>query len=287
MKPYHEMTKREVVEHLRALYYAQPKADWDSLAVGGVILSKGRGWRITRVPPKRGFVMATNVMTGEVEKLLRSQYATPDLLVTDEATLAVLRTSHQEEIRKAMAAGKSISPQVRYDYPEVFTPYPESWDEKRREKARTLWQRINEMRAFHDSQEPPGWQFRKVDEHGCGSQEGHRPLEEVPGGGRGGGGDQEARGDLPASSPAWTSTIRDLKEQVRDPPSPAEASRKDGHETQGRCENRTKGTETWQNLSFPWDACSPTLAALRAMEEAGQSPAFFLEKHRRRLGRGV
>ena len=102
-------------------------------------------------------------MTGEVEKLLRSRYDTPDLLVTDEATLAVLRTSHEEEIRKAMAAGGSISPLVQYDYPELFTPYPESWDEKRREKADDLWARINEMRAFHDSQEPPGWQFRKVD----------------------------------------------------------------------------------------------------------------------------
>ena len=83
--------------------------------------------------------MATNVTTGEVEKLLRSQYATPDLLVTDEATLAVLRTSHQEEIRKAMAAGIGISPHVQYDYPELFTPYPESWDEKRREKAQDIW----------------------------------------------------------------------------------------------------------------------------------------------------
>ncbi len=163
MKPLHEMTKREAVEHLRSLYYAQPKADWDALAVGGVILYKGRGWHITHVPPKCGFIMATNVMTGEVEKLLRSQYATPDLLVTDEATLAVLRTPHEEEIRKAMAAGLAVSLQVQYDYPEVFTPYPESWDEKRREKVQDTWLRINEMRAFHDSQDPPGWQFGRVD----------------------------------------------------------------------------------------------------------------------------
>ncbi len=164
MKPFHEMTRRETVEHLRSLYHAQPKADWDALAVGNVILHKGYGWRIAHVPPKRGFVMATNVATGEVEKLLRSRYATPDLLVTDEATLAVLRTPHQEEIRKAMAAGIGISPLVQYDYPELFTPYPESWDEKRREKAQDVWARINEMRAFHDSQDPPGWQFGKVDD---------------------------------------------------------------------------------------------------------------------------
>ena len=37
-----------------------------------------------------------------------------------------------------MAAGTSISPHVQYDYPELFTPYPESWDEKRREKAQDL-----------------------------------------------------------------------------------------------------------------------------------------------------
>ncbi|MGO8750604.1 MAG: hypothetical protein ACLQNE_32040 [Thermoguttaceae bacterium] len=162
MKPSYEMTRQEAVERLRSLYFAQPKADWEALAVGNVILHKGYCWRIQHVPPKRGFVMATNVMTGEVEKLLRSRYATPDLLLTDEATLAVLRTSHQEEIRKAMAAGTSINPLVQYDYPELFTPYPSEWDEKRREKVQDVWLRINEMRAFHDRQDPPGWQFGRV-----------------------------------------------------------------------------------------------------------------------------
>ena len=47
-----------------------------------------------------------------------------------------------------MAAGITISLIVQYDYPEIFTPYPGSWDEKRREKAHDLWRRINEMRAF-------------------------------------------------------------------------------------------------------------------------------------------
>ena len=163
MKPFHDMTKGEAVERLRSLYHAQPKADWETLSVGNVLLEKGRGWRVVRVPPKRGFVMAADVMTGTVEKLLRSRHATSDLLVTEEATLSLLRTSHEEEIRKAMAAGKSISPLVQYDYPELFTPYPESWDEKRREKVGDLWARINEMRAFNDRQEPPGWQLRKVD----------------------------------------------------------------------------------------------------------------------------
>jgi hypothetical protein len=162
MKPFHEMTKRELGEHLRSLYHAQPKADWDTLAVGNVVLNKGCGWRIVRIPPKHGFVMATNVMTGETQKLLRSKYDSQELLVTDEATLAVLKTSHQEEIRKAMAAGISISLQVQYDYPELFTPYPASWDEKRRERAQDIWRRINEMRAFRDSTEAPGWQFRRV-----------------------------------------------------------------------------------------------------------------------------
>ena len=164
MKPLHEMTKGEAVDRLRSLYYAQPKADWETLAVGNVVLHKGNGWRIVRVPPKRGFVRATNVATGEAEKLLRSRYDSPDLLVTAEATLAVLQMSHEEEIKKAMAAGKCISLQVQYDYPELFTPYPSEWDDKRREKAGDLWARINEMRAFNDSQEPPGWQIRKVDD---------------------------------------------------------------------------------------------------------------------------
>ena len=163
MRPFHEMTKGELGEHLRFLYHAQPKADWGTLVVGSIILHEGRGWRITRIPPKRGFIMATNVVTGEAEKLLRSQYATSDLLITEEATLAILQASPQEEIKTAMAAGISISPLVQYDYPEIFTPYPSSWDEKRREKAHDAWLRINEMRAFHDSQDPPGWQLRLVD----------------------------------------------------------------------------------------------------------------------------
>ena len=164
MKPLHKMTKHEAVEHLRAIYYAQPKTDWDSLAVGNVILHKGRGWRIVHIPPKRGYIMATNVMTGAAEKLLRSRYGILDLLVTDEATLAILRTSHREVIETALAARKTISLHVQYDYPELFTPYPESWDEKRRERAENTWARINEMRAFQDSQDPPSWQLGKVDD---------------------------------------------------------------------------------------------------------------------------
>ncbi len=110
--------------------------------------------RITHIPPKRGFVLATNVLTGEVERLLRSKYNSDDLKVTDEATLAILRTVHKEEIEKAMAAGKSITPLVQYDYPELFTPYPADWDEKRLERAHELWRRINEMRYFNDRQGP-------------------------------------------------------------------------------------------------------------------------------------
>jgi len=164
MKPLYKMTKGEAVEYLRALYHAQPKADWYTLAVGNVLLHKGRCWRIGHIPPKRGYIMATNVMTGATEKLLRSQYAVPDLLVTDEATLAVMRISHKDEINAALAAGKSISLHVQYDYPELFTPYPESWDENQRERAQDTWERINDMRAFHDHQDPPGWQFGKVDD---------------------------------------------------------------------------------------------------------------------------
>jgi hypothetical protein len=162
MKPFYEMTQAEVGRHLRSVYDAQPKADWDKLAVGDVLLHKGRGWRIVSIPPKRGYVMATHVMTGETEKLLRSQYACADLMVTDEATLALFRTSHEEEIRKALAAGITISLAVQYDYPDIFTPYPSSWDEKQREKANDLWRRINEMRAYQDHNEAPGWQLRKV-----------------------------------------------------------------------------------------------------------------------------
>jgi uncharacterized protein YijF (DUF1287 family) len=53
--------------------------------------------------------------------------------------------------------------QESVDYPDIFTPYPKSWDEKRREKAHELWRRINELRAYHDRQ-GFGWQFQKVDE---------------------------------------------------------------------------------------------------------------------------
>ena len=158
------MTQAQVTAELRALYHAQPKADWSKLAVGNVILHKYRGWRITRVPPKRGFVLGENLATGKIEKLLRSQYESDDLLVVEnDDTLAKLRTAHREEIEKALAAGITISPRVQYDYPELFAPYPPEWDERLREKARDVWMRINELRAFRDRVDPPGWQFGEVD----------------------------------------------------------------------------------------------------------------------------
>ena len=164
MKPFHKMTRDEANDHLRSLYHAQPKADWNTLAVGNIIMYRGRAWRITHIPPKRGFVITTNIMTGEAEKLLRSQYATSDLLVTDEKVLAKLQTVHLDEVKMAMAKGIAISPLVQYDYPELFTPFPADWDEKRQEKAHDLWRRINEMRAFQDRIDGPGWQFNKVDD---------------------------------------------------------------------------------------------------------------------------
>ena len=125
-------------------------------------MHKGQAWRITRIPPKRGFVLATNVLSEVVEKLLRSRYDNSDLRVTDETTLALLRMSHREEIEKAVAAGVSISLAVQYDYPDLFTPYPASWGEKQRKQAHDLWARINEMRAFNDRQ-GPGWQYGMID----------------------------------------------------------------------------------------------------------------------------
>lgn len=180
MKHFYEMTSGELGEHLRSLDIAQPKADWDALAVGNFILNRGRAWRINRIPPKRGFILATNVLSGNAEKLLRSHYDNDDLRLTDEATLTLLRTTHQAEIEKAMAAGISIGFQVQYDYPEIFTPFPESWDQKRRDNAHDLWLRINELRAFHDHIDPPGWQFGKVADllaqtkEGISSWESHR-----------------------------------------------------------------------------------------------------------------
>jgi len=214
MKALHEMTQAEIGRHLRSVYDAQPKADWNILSVGNVLLHKGRGWRIDHIPPKRGFVIATNVMTGETEKLLRSQYSDPDLFVTDEATLGILRTSHEDEIKKAMAAGISISLLVQYDYPEIFTPYPSSWDEKRREKAHDTWLRINEMRAFHDSQDPPGWQLRRVDrliveaKDGIARWEVYRAEVEA-------GVNIKKRDTIPGIVSSVNQTISELKEQIK------------------------------------------------------------------------
>ena len=90
MKRFYEMTRRELGEHLRSVYLAQPKADWDTLAVDNFILNKGRAWRITRIPPKRGFLLATNLtFTAKIEKLFRSNYDNDDLQLTDEPTLAI------------------------------------------------------------------------------------------------------------------------------------------------------------------------------------------------------
>jgi hypothetical protein len=164
MKAFHEMTRAQMAQELRTLYHAQPKAAWDSLSVGSVVLHRYRGWRITRIPPKRGFILAENLATGTVEKLLRSQYDDEDLLVAEsDDTVDTLRTVHREEIEKALAGGITISPLVQYDYPEVFTPYPSEWKERLREQASDLWMRINDLRAFHELRDPPGWQFDKVD----------------------------------------------------------------------------------------------------------------------------
>jgi hypothetical protein len=164
MKPFHEMTRAEITEELRALYHAQPKAEWERLLVGNIILYRYRAWRIARIPPKRGFVWAENLATGDTEKLLRSRYDGKDLLVAEsDETISTLSTVHRAEIRKAMAAGIAISPLVQYDYPEVFTPYPEEWDERLCEEARATWARINELRTYRDHHGPPGWQFGDVD----------------------------------------------------------------------------------------------------------------------------
>lgn len=170
-KPFYEMTHQEVIEFLRSLYRAQPRADWDKLAVGNMILHKYQAWHITRIPPKRGFVLTAKVHSGKVEKLLRSQYDNDALKLTDERTFSILQMTHRDEIEKAMAAGIGINLAVQYDYPDLFTPYPESWSEERRKKAHSIWRRINEMRAFHDHSDGPGWQFGKIDKLIANAQE--------------------------------------------------------------------------------------------------------------------
>ena len=106
MKFFHEMPHQEFNDHLRSLFLALPQADWNTLAVGNFVLNRGQAWKITHVPPKRGFVLAENVLSAQIEKLLRSQYDNDDLRLTDEPTLALLRTTHKEEIEKAMAANR-------------------------------------------------------------------------------------------------------------------------------------------------------------------------------------
>ena len=180
MKPFHEMTKGEAVELLRSLYYAQPKADWALLAVGNVILHKGRGWRVIHVPPQRGFVMATNVMTGETEKLLRSRYATPDLLVTDEAILALLRVSHQDEIKTALAAGIEHQPARPVRLPRHFHAVSGVVG---REAAREGGRPVAADQRDAGVQRRPGASGLAAPQgqsNGGGSQEGHCPLEGVP-----------------------------------------------------------------------------------------------------------
>jgi hypothetical protein len=56
MKRFYNMTQAECADTLRSLYYAQPKANWGTLKVGSVIMNKGQAWRISHIPPKRGFL---------------------------------------------------------------------------------------------------------------------------------------------------------------------------------------------------------------------------------------
>jgi hypothetical protein len=213
MKRFYEMTQQELGEHLRSLYVAQPKADWNALAVGNFILNKGRAWCITRIPPKRGFILATNVLSGNAEKLLRSCYDNDDLQLTDEPTLALLRTTHQAEIEKAIAAGIGISLIVQYDYPEIFTPFPESSDQKRRDKAHDLWLRINEMRAFYDHTDPPGWQFGKVADLIAQAKEGISSWESYRADVRAGVGIKKPEA-IPRIVASVDETIRELQERI-------------------------------------------------------------------------
>jgi hypothetical protein len=162
---YHEMTKDEIRAAFKKLYFSQPKANWDALKVGDIIMYDFRGWTITKIPPKRGWVIGKSFLSGEEEKLPRSRYDNSNLLITDQTTVDTLKTIHREELEKAKNKGIAIAPRIQYDYPDLFTPFPSYWTDKQRQHAQDLWSRMNEMRHFLDNQHGERkWIVQKVDD---------------------------------------------------------------------------------------------------------------------------
>ena len=147
----------------RDAWYACPKVVWDSLKLGDMILTKNSGFIVTKIPPKRGFVIASNALDAtQIERFNRKQYEANLLLATDEFKAIVKGKSHEEYLKDAIAAGIELDPWVKYDYLELFTPMPAEWSESERTDVGFKFGRMNEWRSGNVRDHGPNWPIVKI-----------------------------------------------------------------------------------------------------------------------------
>lgn len=148
----------------RDAYYACPQADWNTLKPGDMILTKRSGFIITRIPPKRGFVLAYNVLDTEQkpERFNRGEYGGKLQLATEAFTAIVKGKSHAEYLKDAIDAGIELDPWVKYDHLELFTPMPADWSESERTDVGFKFGRFNEWRSGSVRDYGPNWPAVKI-----------------------------------------------------------------------------------------------------------------------------
>ena len=171
-KPFHHMADHEFTDFVRNALNNAPEADWDKLKVHDRVTDKKSAWQIVSIPPKRGFVMATNIMhpsfvgsgstTASATRLKkpRGLYGGDKLYTVTEDLARLLGVkSHEEILRQAIEAGEDIPLIVQADYPLDFSIPPRQWDAETREEAQRSFNRLREFCFV----KPPGWQQRDLE----------------------------------------------------------------------------------------------------------------------------
>lgn len=160
---FYEMTKDAFYQHCRKLQEECQTVNWNDIrAYHSVVMADNMAWTIKHVPAKRTFVTGINVMDGNEHRLSRKKYEGRLKAVTHEFG-QVMKVKHSGAVAEAHAAGKRIPAAVRYDYPEIFTPFNESHSDKFRDRFGMLFSRFNEMRnckALKDAK----WQAAQMNE---------------------------------------------------------------------------------------------------------------------------
>lgn len=122
--PY-KRTRSEWNQYCTALYHSCPKANWSKLRVGDIVMNNYIGFRVTRIPPKRGWVDAENIVSNEPIRLKKKECGGL-ILATDEFKSVAL-IDHEKSVKEAKSKGRKIPLKVQYDYLFLFTLPPSSW----------------------------------------------------------------------------------------------------------------------------------------------------------------